>query len=484
VPLLLLVFFCSAAFAEHFANPFANEFGTNLIAMPTYTYSRAPGALGLKAEEEIWRPDKWKNRQIFNRFVPIMDWKIEQNSLWFYTGNELGDELWQELSAQGEVPNSTPMLYGGFSAPLTNGFYAMAEFNQIDHFSEATFDTRRERINSQKFSWFGENLPAYSGIFGGIGYNGTGKIFKSASFLTGSEYAWAWDEKEWIPIRISPRIEGNANFYFMENEVELTASNETYQIQDSAEENRSNLGMRLKGKNTGGGFYARRTDGKEHIIVWSDFNHNFLQVFTNKGFIAFNSDQNQGLKLPEEVPLSYSFADSLEYKIDITASTDLTIGVLLQQIGVKLYGETTYENKPMYAKTKAYKNYTEDFESIGFDSELAYKSKLAEVGVAYSREFFEYYREAILDDIKPAENMAKMFVKYRFLQNLSLTHEWIYRDLPEAVWLWNFQAEQRLPKLNTSLYAVLLNAISKDKKELPFGGINAAKFYCGFKASL
>jgi hypothetical protein len=480
--LLFILLFCSIVFAQvqgetPALTTLASEKGAYLVAMPTYTYSRVPGTLGLNAEEETWKPDKWKNRQIFNRFVPIIDWEIKQSSVWFYTGNEIGDELWQELKKENNEPNRTPMLYGGFATPPFGGFYATAEFNQIDHFSEATFGTRRKRINSQEFSWFGENLPAYSGVWGGAGYNGTGDFFKNANILVGSEYLWAWDKEEWVPIRISPRVEGNASFYFMENEIELFASTEKFQIQDSAAENHSNFGMRLKGKNTGGGLYASKIDDSENIITWMDFNHSFFEAFTNRGFIALSSWQQKSLGFTDiefigfEVakPFSFVFADSLEYKINLSDPTDLILGALLNQSGIKIYGETIYDSKPFHAKTRVYQNYSTDWESIGFDGELAYKSRLAQVGAAYSREFY---------DVKPAENSAKFFLGYRFFEDLSLVHEWIYRDLP-ARWFWNFQAEQRIPKLNTSLYAIWLHALSKNRKDFPFGGEDRARFYCG-----
>jgi len=479
VPLLLLILLCCASFAQvqgetPALTPFANELGTHLIAMPTYTYSRMPGTLGLNAEEETWHPDKWKNRQIFGRFVPIMNWEAKQNRIWFYTGNEIGDELWQELATANRQPNATPMLYGGIATPPLAGFYALTQFNQIDHFSEATFNIRKERINSQKFSWFGENLPAYSGIYGGLGYGGTGDFFKNASILTGSEYLWAWNKEEWVPIRISPRTEANVGFYFMEKEVELHVATEKFQIQDSAAENRKNFGMRLKGENTGAGLYATQTEDDEDIIVWIDFNHSFLQHFTNKGFIEFYSQKSRASD-----SLEFDITDSLEYKIDISNNTDLIIGILLRTGGVKLYGETSYEFKPFSMKTRAYQNYTYDFQSIGFDSEVAYKSRIAETGVAYSREFFDYYyRDGIIYEIEPVENSAKLFFKYRFLENLMLTHEWVYRDNP-ATWFWNAQIEQRIPKLNASLYAVWLNALSKNNKDFDFGGVNRARFYCG-----
>ena len=484
VPLLILALFCSIAFAQiqgetPALTPFTSEQGTYLIAMPTYTYSRKPGTLGLKAEEETWKPDKWKNRRVFERFAPVMDWEIRESSLWFYFGNELGDMLWQELNALGEESNRTPMLYGGFATPLLNGFYAISEFNQIDHFSQATFESRKKRINnSQKFSWFGENLPAYSAIYGGFGYNSQDDFFKNASILTGSEYLWAWNKEEWVPIRISPRVEGNAEFYFMGNEIELNFSTEKFQIQDSASEINKNLGLRLKGENTGGGLYASRTEDKENIIAWIDFNYSFLQLITNKGVISFSPRKYQELRLAD-----FNFSDSLEYNTDISKPTDLTLGILLKQNGIKLYTETSYKSKPLFMKVKAYQNYTEDFESIGFDSEIAYKSSLAEAGAAYSREFFEYYREEIFYDIKPAENTAKLFLKYRFLQNLSITHEWLYRGKPD-IWFWNAQIEQKIPELNTSLYAVLLQVLSKNTKDFPFGGYNEARFFCGINVAL
>jgi len=467
VPFLILALFFTTVFAQvqgetPALTPFIGEQGTYLIAMPTYTYSRKPGTLGLKAEEETWRPDKWKNRRIFNRFVPVMDWEIKDSSLWLYFGNELGDMLWQELEAVGEESNRTPMLYGGFTTPQFNGFYAIAEFNQIDHFSEATLDVRKERLgNSLKFSWFGDNLPAYSAIYGGFGYNNEGDFFKNASVLTGSEYIWAWnkEKEEWVPIRISPRVEGNAEFYFMDKEIELNLSTEKFEIQDSAAEINHNLGLRLKGKNTGGGFYTNRMKDKENIIAWVDFNHTFLQYLSNKGFIYF---------IPRK-HYDFEFSDSLEYKTAISNPTDLTLGILLKQNGVKLYSETSYKSKPLFMKVKAYQNYTEDFESIGFDGEVAYKSSLAEAGAAYSREFFSDWREAT----------AKLFVKYRFLENLSITHEWLYRSEPSDIWFWNAQIEQNIPKLNTSLYAVLLKALSKNVKDFSFGGPHETRFFCG-----
>ncbi|MDR2580138.1 MAG: hypothetical protein LBC85_03990 [Fibromonadaceae bacterium] len=486
MPFLILLLLSSLAFAQVRAEtealtPFVSDLGTRLIAMPSYTYSRAPGTLGLAADEETWLPDKWRNRRIFNRFIPIMNWETEQSGLRFYVGCEQGDMLWRELSALGEEANRTPMLYGGFVTSPVNGFYALAKFNQIDHFTDATFDARRNRINSQKFSWFGENLPAYSGLWGGVGYNGKSDFFRNATVLTGSEYLWAWDEDEWKPVRISPRIESNLSLYFMETEVELHTATEKFQVQDSASENHSSWGLRLKGKNTGGGLYSSRKDNKESMIAWADFDHS-LWGFTNSGFIAFNAFSS--LRNQEIDPNDLYFADSLEYKININKSTSITPGLLFSRSGVKLYGETTYDFQPMLMKTRAYQNYNPDFESIGFDSEIAYKSRLSEFGAAYSREFFEYYRDDAFYSVKPAESSAKFFIKHRFLQHLVFTHEWVYRgevlepNLP-ARWIWNAQVEQYVPKLNTSLYAVWLHTTSKNEKDFHFGGVNRARFYCG-----
>jgi hypothetical protein len=195
---------------------------------------------------------------------------------------------------------------------------------------------------------------------------------------------------------------------------------------------------------------------------------------------------------------SLAFSDSLEYEIKLRESTALIPGILRSQNGVKLYGETTYKFEYFFAKTRAYQNYATDFKSIGFDSEIAYRSRLAQAGLAYSREFFEYYKEQAFYDIKPAESSAKMFLKYRFLENLSFAHEWVYRSEVQnnlnppdftvfyipATWFWNMQIEQKIPKLNTSLYATLLHVLSKDNKDFSFGGLNATRFFCGLNVSL
>ena len=457
----ILILLCSVAFAQI---PGENNLGTFLIAMPTYTYTRTPGTLGLQADEETWSPEKWKNRRIFNRFAPIMDWKIQENSVYFYTGNEIGDMLWQELNERGEEPNRTPMLLGGFATPLYKGFYAAAEFNQIDHFSTSTFAARKIRNHgSDDFSWFGGNLPAYSGLSGELGFIGSGKFFKKASVTTGSEYVWAWHNEEWVPIRISPRVQGDAVFNVMDTEVELLAGTEKFEILDSAAQYNNSLGFRLKRENIGGGFYAY---GEKEKIGWTDFNFDFFGNFSNRGFVAVNQDKE------------ILFADSLEYAIKIKNSTTLTPGFLINQNGIKLYEEATYKIKHLYAKTKTYQNYTEDFTSVGFDGEVAYKSNSANIGVLYSREFFDEERDYGL-----AQNSAKMFLKYRFLKDLFISHEWIYRDFPKT-WLWNAQIEQRIPQLNASLYAVWIEVLQGKAKNFDFGGYNETRFYCGIRVLL
>jgi hypothetical protein len=74
-------------------------------------------------------------------------------------------------------------------------------------------------------------------------------------------------------------------------------------------------------------------------------------------------------------------------------------------------------------------------------------------------------------------------VKYRFLENLSFAHEWVYRSTPD-IWFWNAQIEQKIPELNTSLYAVLLRVLSKNVKDFSFGGTNETRFFCGVNVAL
>jgi hypothetical protein len=184
--------------------------GTRLLSMPTYIYERPAGFAGVHALDEQWTPDRSADRHLPNRYSRILNWQSGNPGLWFYTGNEIGDLLYQELLEESATSNRTPMLDGGITTPTWNNFWVTAQGSQVDHFSSATLNERTNRNGSMSFAWFGENLPAFSTAFAGGGYrNGQ----KSASLLAGSDYLWALTRtRRWVPVEITPRVQADASW--------------------------------------------------------------------------------------------------------------------------------------------------------------------------------------------------------------------------------------------------------------------------------
>ena len=59
------------------------------------------------------------------------------------------------------------------------------------------------------FSFFGENYPMFSSVYGGLGFTND---FVNASVLVGMEYIWLFTESSrWIPVHYKPRVETRAD---------------------------------------------------------------------------------------------------------------------------------------------------------------------------------------------------------------------------------------------------------------------------------
>ena len=184
--------------------------GTRLVSMPTYIYGRSQGQLGFQAEDELWSPDRSGSRHIPNRYTPILNWNVGAPELWFSTGNEVGDLLYQELLDDSHGSNRTPMLDGGLVTPTWNHFYATAQGSQVDHYSSETLGERTRRNGSMSFAWFGENLPAFSTAFAGAGYR---TAHAQAELLAGSDYLWVQSStRRWVPLQIKPRVQASAMY--------------------------------------------------------------------------------------------------------------------------------------------------------------------------------------------------------------------------------------------------------------------------------
>lgn len=184
--------------------------GTFLIGGPTYGFDRILGAGGTFSESERWTPAKLRERLLFNRMSGTPSWTPMAPAVWFKTGNELGDLIYQNLlpSDKPNPANRTPYLEGGFTTPAFKGFWATARLFQDDHFCGQTAGYRKQMVD-ESFAHFGENIPLFSTLYGGFGFTND---LVNASILVGDEYLWTYTAtSRWIPVHYSPRIEARAD---------------------------------------------------------------------------------------------------------------------------------------------------------------------------------------------------------------------------------------------------------------------------------
>ena len=183
--------------------------GTFLVGGPTYIYDRILGAGGIHSESELWTPQKLRQRLLFNRMSILPSWDPYEPSIWLKTGNELGDLIYQDFITTKERPeNRTPILEGGFRTPAIKGFWATGRAFQDDHYSMGNASYRRPWVEDD-FSFFGENWPLFSTMYGGLGYTSD---LVNASVLVGEEHIWLFSESSrWIPVHYNPRVEARAD---------------------------------------------------------------------------------------------------------------------------------------------------------------------------------------------------------------------------------------------------------------------------------
>jgi len=183
--------------------------GTRLVAMPTYVYERSAGSAGFSDENSLWNPSRSEERHLLDRYPRILQWQPRQAGVWASVGNEVGDYLYQELRSTKEENNRTPMIDLGVTSKLNTNYWFTAQGSQVDHFSSADYNRRENVVGTQSFSWFGQNLPAYSTLFTGGGFqDGSTEV----NALAGGEYVWVLTPSQrWVPMQILPRIQAQAS---------------------------------------------------------------------------------------------------------------------------------------------------------------------------------------------------------------------------------------------------------------------------------
>lgn len=129
------------------------------------------------------------------RFSLLEEW-APPASVGFVMGNELGDQVLQEVPHGSSPENRNPASCVRIGSPASHPLRAFARLEQVDHFSDAWLGQRSRRLGhpdlgspwpQRRFAWFGENLPPFS--IAGAGLDWTGREgAASVSFQQG----WIW----------------------------------------------------------------------------------------------------------------------------------------------------------------------------------------------------------------------------------------------------------------------------------------------------
>lgn len=158
-----------------------------VLALPTG--SARPSDASLDAPEEL-------DRSILGRrFSLLEDWP-RLHGVGFLVGNELGDQVLQEIPHGSSPENRNPATCVRAASPDSLPWRVFARLEQVDHFSDLGLGRRSSVLGNpslgspwpeDRLAWFGENLPPYSLAGGGASWISPG-LYARASFLQG----WLW----------------------------------------------------------------------------------------------------------------------------------------------------------------------------------------------------------------------------------------------------------------------------------------------------
>lgn len=94
-------------------------------------------------------------------------------------------------------------------------------------------------------------------------------------------------------------------------------------------------------------------------------------------------------------------------------------------------------------------------------------------------------------EVNPSEGWVNFIAYWNFSDYLRVTQSWNYRSdarwnlrysdplVVKGSWYWNLTAEQNFPEYGITLTGTLLHIIGKDHLQVPGGGIDRTRFYCG-----
>lgn len=148
-----------------------------------------PSDASLEAPEEL-------DRSVLGRRFSLLESWHRLDGAGFLVGNELGDQVLQEVPHGTSPENRNPATCVRLASPDSLPWRVFARLEQVDHFSDANLGRRVLLLHApslgspwphDRFAWFGENLPPYSLAGAGASWMSP-NLYAQASYLHG----WLW----------------------------------------------------------------------------------------------------------------------------------------------------------------------------------------------------------------------------------------------------------------------------------------------------
>lgn len=163
-----------------------------------------PSDASLDAPEEI-------DRSVLGRRFSLLESWHRVDEAGFLVGNELGDQVLQEVPRGTSPENRNPATCVRLASPDSLPWRVFARLEQVDHFSDMGRGGRLSLLGDpdlgspwpqDRFAWFGENLPPYSLAGAGASWMSP-NLHTQASYLQG----WLWQHLPISDILVPWRVD-------------------------------------------------------------------------------------------------------------------------------------------------------------------------------------------------------------------------------------------------------------------------------------
>lgn len=486
-----------------------------------------------------WQLGGW-NGAVLDRWSPVI------NHLVIATGNEVGDAWLQELmdSAGQSTSNRTPSIHLEVGSPAWSGWNTFVSFRQIDHFGSHTLKDHRTQVGYDQnpehtWAWFGENLPAYSSLRGGLTY--VNESFR-ALLMVGQDYTWKQNDAwQWTALKTT-RWGGALNWKKLELLIwrdSVETADSTHHLQSSLVTDQVRLAWRECGLQMGmdvqkrrqGVLFPRRYSDDWAVVPWAGLDQSWGS-WLFRGWLGGNPEGWRGadtleLLVPLQAQLgAYSWdmqvssrgqggtqaglfgvdtqwvwknaleskgvtpvQSSVAWVQDLKVQTRLRLQfwtLTLQLIpwvqGGVWYREWDRDSLPEWQYAEAWIQGFRKNVLLSADFRQFFRAELGWSHETRQGEGLQYV------EWQPARQSAWISGDWRFSSGLSLLHQLQWQSASrwqlqsygffetQPEWSWNVMIRQEFPRQRLRLEATWIHVLSKDQMTWPQGNEDRTRF--------